>query len=159
MKIIRYIFPVILLFSAQMLFAELYVWTDASGNKHISSTPPPKSEVAGDCKSYETHPDPPKQKNQTSSNQSVSKKTPARQKQKYPPVKLYTTDWCGYCKKAKAWFEQEGVPYKDINVESAQENYDEFKKLGGTGYPLIFIGEKRMQGWSEGRARQYLGME
>ena len=33
-------------------------------------------------------------------------------------VTIYTTSWCGHCRRAKAAFERDGVPYREVNIET-----------------------------------------
>ena len=71
------------------------------------------------------------------------------QQAKQKEVVMYTTSICPVCKMAKAYFERKGVAYREINVEDSQENYEEFKRLGGNGVPLIIVGDKKMEGFNE----------
>ena len=36
-------------------------------------------------------------------------------------VKVYMTDWCGYCHSAKRFLDRNGVPYETINIEHDEE--------------------------------------
>lgn len=36
-------------------------------------------------------------------------------------VKIYTTTWCPDCRNAKAWLDQRGIAYEEINIETAPE--------------------------------------
>lgn len=38
-----------------------------------------------------------------------------------PPVEIYTTQWCPYCRMAKALLERKGVPFKEIDVSGSSE--------------------------------------
>jgi glutaredoxin len=65
-------------------------------------------------------------------------------------VIIYTTPWCGYCRKAIAHLEDRGVDYvnKDIEADAdAEEEYLE-KSGGRRGVPLIDVGGQIMQGYS-----------
>ena len=64
-------------------------------------------------------------------------------------VKIYTTAWCGYCKKAKRYFKDNGIRYTEMNIETSSTAKRQFKKLGGKGVPLILVGTKKMSGFSE----------
>ena len=65
-------------------------------------------------------------------------------------VKLYTTTWCGYCKRAKAYLQARGTPFQEIDVETSAQGQREFQALGGRGVPVILVGNQRMDGYSEG---------
>ena len=30
---------------------------------------------------------------------------------------MYSTTWCGYCRRLKSQFEREGIAYREINIE------------------------------------------
>ncbi len=45
-------------------------------------------------------------------------------------LELYTMEICPYCKKVKAYFAQNGIEYKECNVDNEQYA-NELMKLGG----------------------------
>jgi glutaredoxin-like YruB-family protein len=63
-------------------------------------------------------------------------------------VVMYTTNHCPACRAAKDYFAKKGVHYEEIDVEASQTSFQEFKKLGGNGVPLILVGDKKMEGFS-----------
>jgi len=65
-------------------------------------------------------------------------------------VKLYTTTWCGYCKKARAYLKSRNIPFEDIDVETTDRGRREYREIGGNGVPVIFVGERRMDGYDQG---------
>lgn len=73
-------------------------------------------------------------------------------------VIVYTTTWCGACKKAIAHLEDAGVAYvnKDIEADSAAEAEYLEKARGRRGVPLIDVGGQIMQGYSRQRLDQLL---
>lgn len=64
-------------------------------------------------------------------------------------VVLYVTDWCGYCRKTKAFFDARGIPYVEYNIEKDAQADKEFRRLGGRGVPLVIIGDTVLRGYSE----------
>ena len=64
------------------------------------------------------------------------------------PVIMYTTQWCPYCRKARAYFERHKFRYIEYDIEASAENLTKFHDLNGRGVPLILVGDKRMQGFS-----------
>ncbi|WUH91122.1 NrdH-redoxin [Streptomyces sp. NBC_00433] len=36
-------------------------------------------------------------------------------------VTMYSTSWCGYCRRLKGQMEREGIPYTEINIEEHPE--------------------------------------
>ncbi|MCB9798866.1 glutathione S-transferase N-terminal domain-containing protein [Candidatus Nomurabacteria bacterium] len=65
-------------------------------------------------------------------------------------VKVYTTTYCPYCKRAKALFESLGVDYEEIDVENNQELRDQLiEKYQWQTVPLITIGEELVGGFDD----------
>lgn len=73
-----------------------------------------------------------------------------------PEVRLYATDWCGYCKMTRAFFAANGIQYTEYDIEKSSEALKEHHKLGGNGVPLIVVGDEVISGWNEGALRQLL---
>jgi glutaredoxin len=71
------------------------------------------------------------------------------QPQPPPPVVMYATAWCPYCAKARAYFARTGTAYTEYDIEKSADAYAEFKRLGGRGVPLIFVGTEKMSGFNE----------
>lgn len=61
-----------------------------------------------------------------------------------PAIVMYGTSWCGACKKMRNYFEENNIKYKELDAEHEAE--DEFRILKGGGYPLIYIGYRRIIG-------------
>ena len=70
------------------------------------------------------------------------------------PVLLYTTDWCGVCKRAKSWFAQNNIPFREYDIEkssSAAQALGRKARRQGlkiTGVPVIEIGGRLHHGFS-----------
>ncbi len=55
-------------------------------------------------------------------------------------ITVYSTTFCPYCKMAKEYLTQKGVPFKDINVqEDDQAAADMIRKSGQMGVPVLDI--------------------
>ena len=52
-------------------------------------------------------------------------KKPARQKS----VVMYSTSWCGVCKKARNYMQSEGISFKEYDNEKNQSAHSKYKKL------------------------------
>jgi glutaredoxin len=63
-------------------------------------------------------------------------------------VVIYTTSHCPYCKQAKQYFAQKGIPYREVDVETSLTGKEAFRKLGGNGVPLIMVGDKKVDGFN-----------
>lgn len=109
--------------------AEMYKWTDSNGVTYFSTHPRLKSgsETQSKKNIYDDY------------------------------IVMYSTSWCPYCKKARNYFRENDIQYTEYDVEELPSRMREFKELGGTGYPLILIGQhKKMQGFSiKGFERRY----
>ena len=44
-------------------------------------------------------------------------------------VTLYTSPSCTSCRKAKAWLQENGIPFKERNIFSEPLNIDEIKNI------------------------------
>jgi glutaredoxin 3 len=65
-------------------------------------------------------------------------------------ITLYTTNWCGYCERAKALLRARGLEYAEINLDD--EPGFRAKLLDLTGrmtVPQILIGDTPIGGFSE----------
>ena len=125
------------LWSVNTYGAEVFKWVDSQGNVHFGDKPPEQEKLEvvklGQSNSF----------TQVSAN---SEENAMAQQKK---IVMYTTSWCPYCKKARAYFKDNGLTFTEYNVENSPSKNKEFKALGGTGYPLILIGKQdKMQGFS-----------
>jgi glutaredoxin len=127
------IFLVFLFISTESA-AEIYKWTDDKGKVHFSDKEPrhqKSSEVRLKINTYESV-------NYDTSIFDTGKK-----------VIMYSTSWCAYCKKAKRYFKRKGIPFTEYNIENNMTAKRQYKKMGATGVPVILVGNKRMNGFSE----------
>lgn len=63
-------------------------------------------------------------------------------------VVLFVTDWCGYCKRLRAWLDASGVPHRALDVEKSEAaSYGQDAVVGRyAGVPTIVIGTDVYQG-------------
>ena len=80
---------------------------------------------------------------------STIRSTPAATSAKAQRVRLLTTTWCGYCKKAAAFLRSRGTPFEELDVEKSSQGKREYDALGGRGVPIILVGEQRMDGYDQ----------
>lgn len=71
-------------------------------------------------------------------------------------VVLYTTQWCPACRSAKAYLSQNGIAYREKDVESSQQAAEEFHRFGGNGVPLVVVNGHQMSGFSPEWVQQML---
>jgi glutaredoxin len=68
-----------------------------------------------------------------------------------PEIKMYSTDWCGYCRKARDFFARQGIRYTELDVDKSPAARAEYQRMGARGVPVILVGTQRMNGYSEER--------
>ncbi len=67
-----------------------------------------------------------------------------------PGFLLYTTQYCGFCYRAKELLDSLGIVYQDISVDNTPALRQEMIELSGrTTVPQIFIDEKPIGGCDE----------
>ena len=66
-------------------------------------------------------------------------------------ILMYSTEWCGYCQRARNLLERKGVMVREIKIdEDARERDEMLQKTGGRRtVPQIFIGERHVGGYDE----------
>lgn len=63
------------------------------------------------------------------------------------PVKIYTTETCPYCLRAKRLLEKKNVPYEEIDVSWDDEKRMQLmQQTGRRTVPQIFIGDQHVGG-------------
>ena len=69
---------------------------------------------------------------------------------------FFSAPWCGYCDRARDWFDDQRVDYLEINIESSTEARRLWREAGGRGVPLVLVGDQRVAGYSVDAYRQAL---
>ena len=65
-------------------------------------------------------------------------------------VRIYTTNYCGYCRAAKSLLEQRGAAYEEIDcTDDATTRHWLIEQTGQRTVPQIFIGDVPVGGYSE----------
>ncbi len=64
------------------------------------------------------------------------------------PVVMYATSWCPYCRQARNYFRQQGIAYIEYDIEKDAAARQAYRAFGGRGIPVIFVGKRRMNGFS-----------
>jgi mycoredoxin len=47
------------------------------------------------------------------------------------PVTMYSTTWCGYCRRLKSQMEREGIAYTEVNIEHDPASADFVMSVNG----------------------------
>lgn len=119
--------------------AQIYKWTDESGRVHFSDKAADGATVetveleinSYEHVSYEAMPE------DFVKNENVNKK-----------VVMYSASWCGYCRKARNYFNAQDIAFTELDIERNAQAKKEYDSMGGRGVPVILVGEKRMNGFS-----------
>jgi len=64
-------------------------------------------------------------------------------------IKIYSTDFCGLCTKAKALLDDMGIPYDDINIYKDVEAMEVMREMEFTTVPQIMIEDVWIGGYEE----------
>jgi glutaredoxin 3 len=63
---------------------------------------------------------------------------------------MYTTPWCGYCRRAKTLLDGKGVPYEEIDLDADPAfRQTLFDLTGGWTVPQILIDGRPVGGYTE----------
>ncbi|MBM0104127.1 glutaredoxin 3 [Steroidobacter sp. S1-65] len=63
---------------------------------------------------------------------------------------MYSTDWCGYCQRARNLLERKGATYREIKIdEDIKQREEMMQRSGRRTVPQIFIGERHVGGYDD----------
>jgi glutaredoxin len=132
--------------------AQIYLWRDGEGKAQLTTEPP-----------KDWKPEAPRAAPPTPS-VSAGAATPNHRETLNRPVAaspetaivMYTTSWCPHCAKARAYLRSRNISFTDHDIEQSTDANAQYKKHGGRGVPLIFVGQQRMNGFSERRMAEML---
>ncbi len=66
------------------------------------------------------------------------------------PVIVYTTDYCAFCRSAKALLEKRGVSYEEINLARDPDGRNQLEQITGMiTFPQIVIGDQAIGGFDQ----------
>jgi glutaredoxin-like YruB-family protein len=72
-------------------------------------------------------------------------------------VVVYTTSWCGWCRKTLAHLDRKGVPYVNKDIEKDPGAANELRrKTGSTAIPVIEVDGELVRGFDRDRIDQLL---
>ncbi len=67
-------------------------------------------------------------------------------------VTVYSTPTCPYCKRAKDYLTQKGIPFTDYNVAEDREKAKEMiQKSKQMGVPVIVVGDDVIVGFNQAK--------
>jgi glutaredoxin-like YruB-family protein len=152
---------IVILLSCSVTWADVYRWEDENGVVHYTDTPPGdaseweevgESTPTQDNRQYENdEPQRPAYDPQaiTELLEELNDESEDDEEDIPPSVELYTTNWCTYCKKAKAYFRSKGIAFIEYNIEKDKAAQKRMRKLTKSrAVPFAVINGQQIQGYS-----------
>jgi glutaredoxin len=139
---IRQVVLILVLLALPALAGEISKWKDASGRVHYGDTPP--ADVAAERLTVD-----PNVYESQAGERGFEPASAAIATPKPKKVVMYSTVRCGYCRKARAYFKANGIAFTDYDVETSDKGRQDYRRMGARGVPVILVGDKRMNGFSE----------
>lgn len=136
---------------------EIYKWTDEQGQVHFSDKAPETvvAESIGDELRINSY-----QGTEVTTSQFLGQRDADRREKarlNRPSVVMYSAVWCGVCKRARQYFRANKIGFREYDVETSEKGRKDFLRMKGRGVPIIFIGKKRMNGFSSARFKKIYG--
>lgn len=138
-------FFLLLIFSS--VEAEIYKWVDGQGRIHFTDKPPEQSASKPVKLRINSFTSPSIESFQFDESL-ISKRMVT------PDVIMYSTSWCGYCKQARRYFNQNNIEFTEYDVEKSEKGKKDFKRLDGKGVPVILVEDRRLNGFSKSAFEQ-----
>ena len=146
MAIARVALVILFLVGSFAAHAEIHKWIDENGKIHYGDRPPESNKVEQLEISVESFSlvevSPLDEEDLAVLNAS------SQDKSKNKKVVMYSTQWCGVCKKAKAYFYSNNIAYREYDIEVSEKSRKQFDKYNGEGVPLILVGKQKTSGFS-----------
>ena len=134
----------------QPLHAEVYKWVDENGRVHFSDNKPEDKQVqAVDVRPIVNSYTAPK----ITFMPKLLTPEPVRAKQ----VVMYSASWCGVCKTAREYFQDNKIKFKEYDIETTEKGEKDFEKLNSRGVPIILVGRQRLDGFTVSSFKSIFG--
>jgi glutaredoxin len=168
---------IVVLISCGIAWADVYRWEDENGVVHYTDTPPWEDENGvvhytdtppGDVSEWEeVGVETPTKDNRQNENDEPQRPAydpeaitelleelndeteDVEEEDNAPSVELYTTSWCSYCKKAKAFFRSKGIAFTEYNIDKDKAAQKRMRSLTKSkAVPFAVINGQQIQGYS-----------
>jgi len=63
-------------------------------------------------------------------------------------VVLYATEWCGYCRAARRFLQENNIRYVEHDIEKSPDAHRRYRELGGSGVPLLEVNGEVIRGFN-----------
>lgn len=114
--------------------AKIQKWTDADGKVHYGSAPPQGASLQ-----------------RLDGAVSIS----GSSANLGPEVILYSTAWCGYCRKARSYMRRNGIAFTEYDIEKDPLANADYQRRGGAGVPFLVQGDNVLRGYRESSYRRF----
>jgi glutaredoxin len=64
------------------------------------------------------------------------------------PIVMYSTEWCGYCKKLRSFLDRSKLAYIEHDIEKSSEARKAYDGLKGGGIPLTVVNNTVIRGYN-----------
>ncbi len=152
---------VILLVAVGVCRAEVYKYTDGTGELHFVD------DISKVPKKYRTQAENTEQQGNVSGMDAApaSRAPQGRTAQDSPQqqnissgsvqVEVFMTSWCGYCKKMVRFLNKKGIPYTAYDIEKDSAAARTYRELGGNGVPVVRVGSHVIHGYNPDAVMSY----
>ncbi len=160
-------FILLMLFScATKVEAQIYQWVDKSGVIHFGQAPPQDAGVATKMEpiapsrnvkadSVPSHMELEKKQRVEKVPQVVEEPVPMAHQQ--VAAEMYSTSWCGYCRKAREYFRARGIPLVEYDIEADLDAAERKRQIDTRpGVPLVVINGQMIHGYAPAMYEQAL---
>jgi glutaredoxin len=137
--------------------AEMYKWVDEKGVIHFTDREPYESGSGVEFEvipTYENSSQVPDESFDEGANlesavyNEISLEEQVKAVQK-PKVELYTTSWCKYCAKARTYFRERGISFKEYDIEKDKSAARRKIRLGSRkGVPFAVVNGEKIHGFA-----------
>ncbi len=140
----RTILLIAILLSPPLACAEIYKWLDEDGKVHFGDKKPRNQEAESVVLEINTY-------TNVTYDTAIFDHGARYGARK---VVMYSAKWCGVCKKAKRFFQENAIAFTEYDIDESEANKKRYKRLNARGVPVIFVGKNRMNGFSEAGFRR-----
>lgn len=76
-----------------------------------------------------------------------------------PKIVMFSTPTCSWCRRAKQYFQEQRLKFKEIDVSKDPSAANELRRVSGqTGVPVILINNKPIVGFDVNKINRLLGV-
>jgi len=123
----------------------IYKWVDEEGVTHFGDLPLNQETTPVDV--HVKHPDPAPTEAKPATTPVKSQKIA----QNHPEIIMYGAAWCGVCRSARQYLSENGIKYKEYDIDTSSKGKRDYKNMKGTGVPIFLIDGERYNGFSASR--------